>query len=176
MRPRDLLRGPRGAMGGAGGPRGLRETSRGSHWAIGLVWLIHEAYMPVYKWSRFLARDGRDGTGPIKGSTRGPRGPNNDHLMFYVRASRPTFVSLWSTGNPRKQLQPIVGASVRFGWLAIVLSGISHESRDCLIDKIQPYLRFCLVPFELDSKIRPFNIHLWRFSRLYTMSSSVFTM
>ena len=32
------------------------------------------ACMPVYKWSRFLARtDGR--TGPIKGSTRGPRGP-----------------------------------------------------------------------------------------------------
>ena len=39
-----------------------------------------------------------------------------------------TFVSLWSTGNPRKQLQPIVGASVRFGWLAIVLGGIFHEN------------------------------------------------
>ena len=36
--------------------------------------MIHEAYMPVYMGSRFLARDG---TGPIKGSTRGPRGPKN---------------------------------------------------------------------------------------------------
>ena len=34
--------------------------------------MIHEAYMPVYMGSRFLARDG---TGPIGGSTRGPRGP-----------------------------------------------------------------------------------------------------
>ena len=34
--------------------------------------MIHEAYMPVYMGSRFLARDG---TGPIEGSTRGPRGP-----------------------------------------------------------------------------------------------------
>ena len=25
--------------------------------------MIHEAYMPVYMGSRFLARDGRDGTG-----------------------------------------------------------------------------------------------------------------
>ena len=31
--------------------------------------------MPVYKWSRFLARTDR--TGPTKGSTRGPRGPKN---------------------------------------------------------------------------------------------------
>ena len=38
--------------------------------------MIHEAYMPVYMGSRFLARtDGR--AGPIKGSTRGPRGPKN---------------------------------------------------------------------------------------------------
>ena len=36
--------------------------------------MIHEAYMPVYMGSRFLARDG---TGHIKGSTRGPRGPKN---------------------------------------------------------------------------------------------------
>ena len=39
--------------------------------------MIHEAYMPVDMGSRFLARDGRDGTGPTKGSTRGPRGPKN---------------------------------------------------------------------------------------------------
>ena len=32
--------------------------------------MIHEAYMPVYMGSRFLARDGTD-----RGSTRGPRGP-----------------------------------------------------------------------------------------------------
>ena len=25
--------------------------------------MIHEAYMPIYMGSRFLARDGRDGTG-----------------------------------------------------------------------------------------------------------------
>ena len=37
--------------------------------------MIHEAYMPVYMGSRFLARDGRDGTD--RGSTRGPRGPKN---------------------------------------------------------------------------------------------------
>ena len=32
---------------------------------VGLMSLlmIHEAYMPVYMGSRFLARDGRDGTG-----------------------------------------------------------------------------------------------------------------
>ena len=35
--------------------------------------MIHEAYMPVYMGSRFLARDGRDGTD--RGSTRGPRRP-----------------------------------------------------------------------------------------------------
>ena len=35
--------------------------------------MIHEAYMPVYMGSRFLARTGRDGTD--RGSTRGPRGP-----------------------------------------------------------------------------------------------------
>ena len=27
------------------------------------LFMIHKAYMPVYKLSRFLARDGRDGTG-----------------------------------------------------------------------------------------------------------------
>ena len=35
--------------------------------------MIHEAYMPVYMGSRFLARDGTD-----RGSTRGPRGPKKD--------------------------------------------------------------------------------------------------
>ena len=31
MRPRDLLRGPRGPIGGPGGPRELKGASRGSH-------------------------------------------------------------------------------------------------------------------------------------------------
>ena len=50
--------------------------------------MIHEAYMPVYMGSRFLARDG---TGPIGGSTRGPRGPKNildfhyDYLHLSLR-------------------------------------------------------------------------------------------
>ena len=40
--------------------------------------MIHEAYMPVYMGSRFLARDGRtDG-----GSTRGPRGPKKSDLLI----------------------------------------------------------------------------------------------
>ena len=49
--------------------------------------MIHKAYMPVYKWSRFFLRDGRDGTNePTEGSTRGPRGPkNNRHKLEYSR-------------------------------------------------------------------------------------------
>ena len=45
MRARDLFRGPGGVMGGAGGPRGLRETSRGSHMANGLVWGVSWWFM-----------------------------------------------------------------------------------------------------------------------------------
>ena len=38
--------------------------------------MIHEAYMPVYMGSRFLARAGGCMYGSTRGSTRGPRGPN----------------------------------------------------------------------------------------------------
>ena len=73
-----------------------------------------------------------------------------------MRDFRQTFVSLWSTGNPRKQLQPIVGESVRFGWLAIVLGGIFHENMFnlCVSD-----LRHYLVAFEIDLKRRLFDIY-----------------
>ena len=48
-----LPRGPRGSRGHPGDPMGHR---------VGLMslFMIHKAYMPVYKWSRFLARTGRD--------------------------------------------------------------------------------------------------------------------
>ena len=82
MMPRDLFRGPRGAMGGPGSPRGLRETSRGSHWAIGLVWWVFWWFMrhiclytldPDFHCVRAGGRAG----GSTRGSTRGPRGPKN---------------------------------------------------------------------------------------------------
>ena len=37
--------------------------------------MIHEAYMPVYRMSRFLARTGVRAYMSTRGSTRGPRGP-----------------------------------------------------------------------------------------------------
>ena len=41
--------------------------------------------MPVYKWSRFLAHSGRDGTDePTEGSTRGPRGPKKRFLLVLL--------------------------------------------------------------------------------------------
>ena len=42
--------------------------------------MIHKAYMPVYKWSRFLLRT--DGTGPTEGSTRGPRRRKKTHTLI----------------------------------------------------------------------------------------------
>ena len=53
-------------MGGCQGVPGGQEGIQGMPWGhrVGLMslYMIHKAYMPVYK-SRFLARDGRDGTG-----------------------------------------------------------------------------------------------------------------
>ena len=39
--------------------------------------MIHEAYMPVYMGSRFLARVYGCTYGSTRGSTKGPRGPKN---------------------------------------------------------------------------------------------------
>ena len=71
-----------GRLGGCQGVPGGQEGIQGIPWGhrVGLMSLlmIHKAYMPVYKWSRFFLRDGRDGTNePTEGSTRGPRGPKN---------------------------------------------------------------------------------------------------
>ena len=55
MRPRDLFTGLRGSMGGggAGGPMGGQEGIQGIPWGhrVGLMslFMIHKAYMPVYK-------------------------------------------------------------------------------------------------------------------------------
>ena len=59
--------------------------------------MIHEAYMPVYMGSRFLARtDGTGRTGPIKGSTRGPRGPKNrDHMKMLVYDCLLSSLPIW---------------------------------------------------------------------------------
>ena len=61
MRPRDLLRGPWGSMGeGAGGKgsQGVKGGIKGIPWGpqVGLISLlmIHDAYVPVYKLSRFF--------------------------------------------------------------------------------------------------------------------------
>ena len=46
---------PGGRWGGPGGPRGLRETSRGSHWAIGMVWGVSwwlMRHMCLYTWGQ----------------------------------------------------------------------------------------------------------------------------
>ena len=63
--------------------------------------MIHEAYMPVYMGSRFLARtDGTGRTGPIKGSTRGPRGPkNNDNDTVILPAYLPKLCDTENTEN-----------------------------------------------------------------------------
>ena len=58
--------------------------------------MIHEAYMPVYMGSRFLARDG---TGPIGGSTRGPRGPKNCSGRGICLRDRPEKMSKFSKGR-----------------------------------------------------------------------------
>ena len=50
--------------------------------------MIHEAYMPVYMGSRFLARAGGCTYGSTRGSTRGPRGPKNcDFALQKITAS-----------------------------------------------------------------------------------------
>ena len=78
MRPRDLFRGPRGAMGGGpGGPRGLRETSRRSHVANGLVWGVSWWFMRhicLYIGVKIFSVGGCM-YGFTRGSTRGPREP-----------------------------------------------------------------------------------------------------
>ena len=53
MRPRDLFGGPGGAMGGGQGVPGGQEGIQGIPWGhrVGLMslFIIHKAYMPVYK-------------------------------------------------------------------------------------------------------------------------------
>ena len=79
MRPRDLFRGPRGAMGGARGSQGVKGDVKGipyGQWfGLRSLLMIHEAYMPVYMGSRFSARAGVRAGGSTRGSTRVPRGP-----------------------------------------------------------------------------------------------------
>ena len=61
--------------------------------------MIHEAYMPVYMGSRFLARDGRTDGRMDRGSTRGPRGPKKGsnigpfsfHCVFMVDRYTPCY-------------------------------------------------------------------------------------
>ena len=61
MRPRELFRDSKGLMGG-GGPRGSRGHLGDPLGPSGSLRMTYEAYMPVYKRSRyFLRRDGRTG-------------------------------------------------------------------------------------------------------------------
>ena len=63
--------------------------------------MIHEAYMPVYMGSRFLARDGRDGTGRTEvvqealADLKRSVGPPMNDEMLYGSLGRPV-------GTPRE--------------------------------------------------------------------------
>ena len=81
MRPRDLFRGPRGSQV-------VNSAFRGSNRAIGLVWWVFRWFIGriclyniqyIKMFQIFSGTDGR--TGPIEGSTRGPRGPKNSKLL-----------------------------------------------------------------------------------------------
>ena len=66
MRPRDLFMGLRGSIGRGGqGVSGGHEGIQGIPWghrvSLMSLFMIHKAYMPVYKCSRFFLRTGRDG-------------------------------------------------------------------------------------------------------------------
>ena len=89
---------PGGRWGGPGGPRGWKETSRGSHLAIVFVWGVSWWFMRhicLYTLDPDFHCAVRT-YGSTRGSTRGPRGPKNNQLCHSVTKSLSMSLSLSS--------------------------------------------------------------------------------
>ena len=90
-----------GCQGVPGGHEGIQGIPLGHRIGLMSLFMIHKAYMPVYKWSRFFLRTGRtgrtDGTGPTEGSTRGPRGPKNLLIDFQIFEEKRDWRTQWKS-------------------------------------------------------------------------------
>ena len=120
MRPRDLFRGPRGAIGGARGPRGLRETTRGSHWAIGLVWGVSWWFMRhicLYIGVKIFSAYGF-----TRGSTKGPRGPKKWGKKWVEISA----IKGWERGFRRLMANAIKNFNIIFGNPSLILDPLGE--------------------------------------------------
>ena len=66
-------------MGSQGVKGGIQGIPWGHRVAFMSPLMIHEAYVPVYKCSKFFLHTGGRTDGSTRGSTRGPRGRKTDN-------------------------------------------------------------------------------------------------